>query len=408
MITPYFEPRENVLRKIERYPMEPEMTEYESGILCGIIREERPKKIVEVGVAAGGTTGIILECLSKLGYECEVHSCDLAEKYYIENERETGFLVKDRSASFDLRNHTFHLGGYLPEYLDEIGGEIDLAIIDTVHAMPGEILDFLAIYPYMSKGGIVVIHDITYAQYYVRTTCPNSVLMSCIAGDRLESGRDPERPSGYPNIGAIRLNMDTKKYITNAFSALMLNWDYLPESREREIYRNFYRRFYSPQDILIMDNAFQNNAEWIAGNRLQYEVLERIIYHGDWRKFSASIKEIPIPKTEYYYVYGHGDISRKCLKYLLRSGIKITAILDKNASEKEEESGIPVVRPDKARLDEIKRNCGFIMVLVSKYDKEIADELMVMGLEENRDYIRFEKAAQLIANEIVKEMDFLG
>lgn len=408
MITPYFEPRENVLRKIERYPMEPEMTKYESGILCGIIRQERPKKIVEVGVAAGGTTGIILECLSKLGYDCEVHSCDLAEKYYIGNGRETGFLVKDRSASFDLHNHTFHLGGYLPEYLDEIGGEIDLAIIDTVHAMPGEILDYLAIYPYMSKSGIVVIHDITYAQHYVRTSCPNSALMACITGDRLESGRDPERTSGYPNIGAIRLNADTKKYITNVFLALMLNWDYLPDSREREIYRNFYRRFYSPQDILIMDNAFQNNAEWIAGNRLQYEILERIIYHGDWRKFSASIKDIPVPKRDCYYVYGHGDLSRKCLKYLLRSGITITAILDKNAAEKEEEYGIPVIRPDKAWLDEIKRNCGFIMVLVSKYDKEVAGELMAMGLEENRDFIRFEKTAQLIADEIVKEMDFLG
>lgn len=47
------------------------------------------------------------------------------------------------------------------------------------------------------------------------------------------------------------------------------------------------------------------------------------------------------------------------------------------------------------------------MVLVSKYDKEIASELMAMGLEENRDYIRFEKTAQLIADEIVKELDFL-
>lgn len=408
MITPYYEPRENILRKIERYPMEPEMTEYESGILCGIIREERPKKIVEVGVAAGGTTGIILECLSRLGCDCEVHSCDLAEKYYVDSERETGFLVKDRSAFFDFHNHTFHLGGYLPEYLDEIGGEIDLTIIDTVHAMPGEILDFLAIYPYMSKSGIVVIHDISYAQYYVRTTCPNSVLMASIVGERLESGRDSKRPSEYPNIGLIRLNADTKKHISNVFSALMLNWDYLPETREREIYRNFYMRFYSPQDILMMDNAFQNNTEWIAVNRVQYEVMERIIYHGEWRKFSASIKNIPIPKAEYYYVYGHGNVSRRCLRYLLRSGIKITAILDKNASEKEDERGIPVIRLDKERLNEIKCSCSLIMILVSKYDKEIVGELTAMGLEEDKDFIRFEKTAQIIADEIMKEMDFLG
>ena len=41
-----------------------EMTELQLSMLCGLIKEYRPEKIVEVGVAAGGTTAIILNCLS--------------------------------------------------------------------------------------------------------------------------------------------------------------------------------------------------------------------------------------------------------------------------------------------------------------------------------------------------------
>lgn len=62
----YYVPRLEALGKVSFPVDEPEMSEFESVFLCGLIREMKPKKIVEIGVAAGGTTAIILECLSQL------------------------------------------------------------------------------------------------------------------------------------------------------------------------------------------------------------------------------------------------------------------------------------------------------------------------------------------------------
>ena len=36
--------------------------------LCGLIKKFKPKKIVEIGVAAGVSTTVILECLKLLNY----------------------------------------------------------------------------------------------------------------------------------------------------------------------------------------------------------------------------------------------------------------------------------------------------------------------------------------------------
>ena len=45
-----------------------EMSYWQSSFLCGLIKKERPQKILEIGVSAGGTTAIILNCLSLI--EC--------------------------------------------------------------------------------------------------------------------------------------------------------------------------------------------------------------------------------------------------------------------------------------------------------------------------------------------------
>ena len=78
--------RMKVINRIDIYPGEPEMTEYESAVLCGVIVEKKPKKILEVGVAAGGTTAIIMQCLEDFEISSSVISCDLNKKYYRNNK----------------------------------------------------------------------------------------------------------------------------------------------------------------------------------------------------------------------------------------------------------------------------------------------------------------------------------
>ena len=92
-----FEPRRKILPKLPDYvspqgEREPEMSEFQSAFLCGAIKKFRPKKILEVGVAGGATTAIILQALENLGAPYEMHSVDVAEKFF-DNTRPMGFMA---------------------------------------------------------------------------------------------------------------------------------------------------------------------------------------------------------------------------------------------------------------------------------------------------------------------------
>ena len=69
------------------------MTDSQSAFLCGLLKSCRPKKILEVGVAGGATTAIILQALEDLGEPYEMHSVDVAEKFYRDHSKPVGFLA---------------------------------------------------------------------------------------------------------------------------------------------------------------------------------------------------------------------------------------------------------------------------------------------------------------------------
>jgi len=154
-----YEPRRKILPQLPQYvnPLgyrEPEMNEFESAFLCGSLKKFRPKKILEVGVAGGATTAIILQALEDLGEPYEMHSVDVAEKFYSDNSKPSGFLAtlaKEKIFGKLRGTHEFHLGKVLPQVIDEIGGGIDFVVLDTVHKLPGEVLDLLAMLPYLGR-----------------------------------------------------------------------------------------------------------------------------------------------------------------------------------------------------------------------------------------------------------------
>ena len=92
-----YEPRRKILPKLPEFVSadghpEPEMSEFESAFLCGMLKERRPKKILEVGVAGGATTAIILQALEDIGEPYEMYSIDAAEKFYRDPTKPSGFL----------------------------------------------------------------------------------------------------------------------------------------------------------------------------------------------------------------------------------------------------------------------------------------------------------------------------
>ena len=259
---PFLEPREEILKKIKTIPNEPEMSVFESGFLCGLLRTYKPKKIVEVGVAGGGTTAIILQSLEILRYNYEMYSVDLSEMFYRDETKCTGFMAIEAKEvlNVDKTKHNFLLGKLLPLRLEEIGGEIDFVILDTTHALPGEMLDYLAILPYLSENAIVVLHDVN--QFYGGAMAyATKLLYDVVKADKLII-KDPDRLYSYPNISAFQINSETKKSITDCFSSLTMPWEYLLTDEQYEVYYRCYLQQYGAQIAEMFEMAFKWNCDF--------------------------------------------------------------------------------------------------------------------------------------------------
>ena len=89
-INSYYEP----LRILEKNKAFVEMTTEEMAFICGIIREKKPKKIVEIGVAAGVTTSVILNCLKLLNMAgTAFYSVDKRKEYYRDSSKQVGYVL---------------------------------------------------------------------------------------------------------------------------------------------------------------------------------------------------------------------------------------------------------------------------------------------------------------------------
>lgn len=194
-----------------------EMSSWQLAFLCGLIKEHRPEKILEIGVAAGGTTSVILNCISLLDIDTEVHSIDLSTRFYRDKNKETGYLARE---SIQLLNkkvrHSLHTGSISVDFVEQIGKGIDFLILDTAHMMPGEILDFLACLPYLKEGAVVVLHDIISYHNGVSTAFATQLLLDTVKADKLV-GVDQDYMFTYPNIGAFTITKDTVKHIEDVF-----------------------------------------------------------------------------------------------------------------------------------------------------------------------------------------------
>lgn len=275
-----YAPRRKILPKLADCPQGfkyPEMSDFESAFLCGMLETYPPKKILEVGISRGATTSIILQVLEDHGEPYEMHSVDLFEKHYGDKTKDTGYmaLFAKEKVFNDLRGtHEFHLGRYLPQVIDEIGGDIDFVILDTVHYTPGELLDFPVMLPYLKDGTIVVLHDVSLNQrnhhFHKGDAHATGLLLSAVtAGEKfLNLERETEkRHDRYPNIAAFTINEHTREYIENVFLALTLTWHYLPADNEVAIYREFYEKHYPAEVVDIFNETVKMNRNNIWLNK---------------------------------------------------------------------------------------------------------------------------------------------
>ena len=102
--------------------------------LNGMIRKYKPKKILEVGVASGGSSAIILNAIQNIE-NSHLYSIDKLINAYNRKEKETGWLVKEKFSNL-TNKWTLYTGGITSNFIEKIGGDIDFVFLDTVHYAP--------------------------------------------------------------------------------------------------------------------------------------------------------------------------------------------------------------------------------------------------------------------------------
>lgn len=311
----------------------PEMDETQLAFLCGLIREHRPQKIVEVGVAAGGTTSVILNCISMLKLDPQMFSIDLSMNFYRDQEKKTGYLIDKCKKILDTEvDHALYTGEYAVNHLERIGGNIDFLILDTVHSLPGELLDYLAFYPFLKEGAVVVLHDIALNHFHNQPAqIAAKVLFDSVTADKLYGITDN---GTLLNIGAFAITGDTGRYIDSIFSALTLTWGYEVQKEELDLYRNFYSKYYSEDDLELFDMAVRMNQQTMEETGKDKKRIKQLRQD----EFAEMYKWIETLKSKKrVYIYGCGYWGQRLYQLLNNCGIEIEGYTISDREQKRNE-----------------------------------------------------------------------
>ncbi|MEI0495518.1 class I SAM-dependent methyltransferase [Brachyspira intermedia] len=250
----------------------PSLNTYEERkFINGIIRQVKPKKILEVGVAAGGSSAIILNAIKDIEGS-KLYSIDYLEKWWEEPSKNIGYIVEEEFSNL-MNKWTIYRGGVVAKFIEDIGNNIDFCFLDASHYTPGEFLDFLMVLPFLKKNAVVMIHDVIleYVTNYHRPGCyhplvnlehyyeivPNSVLFSLIKGKKITM--DSNYFEGVGNIGAVILDDDIMEYLFDYFFILTLQWSYMPTEDDINYMIKLFSKYYDKKLLDIFLSVVERN-----------------------------------------------------------------------------------------------------------------------------------------------------
>lgn len=228
-----------------------EMTPAESRFLLELFMRKKPAKILEVGVAAGGTSALLLK---NMAGSQRLYSIDLATSYYRSPDKSCCYLVEEKCTEEERSRHTLITGYDIIQIYDRLGKDFDFVILDTTHHLPGELLTYIVVNKLLAPDAIIVLHDISLhlflakremakmTEFHKRAFATN-VLLAVVASRHKFL---PEME--MPNIGAFVADEQSAHEIGNLFLALTLPWAYDPGPFLKDyldfIYENYNRVCY--------------------------------------------------------------------------------------------------------------------------------------------------------------------
>ena len=231
----------------------------------GIIRKFKPKKCLEVGVARGGSSVIILNAIKDIKDSILV-SLDLNTKLFIDNTKETGYTVKEYFPKL-AKNWKLHTGDLPHKFLEKLNMKFDFLFLDTAHYTPGELINIIEILPFLNEGALVVLHDIIWHLdgtdnfKEVKFTPTQIYLMSSLFGQKIYINN---KKSGFENIGCVKLYPNQEEHYKDYFLLLMSFWEEMPTEAQINDLRIFIKKYYVKDVYLnIFNAAVEKNRKYI-------------------------------------------------------------------------------------------------------------------------------------------------
>ena len=231
-----------------------QMYDNQREFLNGVIRKFMPHKILEIGVCFGGSSIIILNAINDFNGS-KLYSIDL-------NSDDTVGECVYKYFPHLLKNWHLFKGKVASEFMKKIGNNIDMLFIDTAHFEPGEILDFLIALPFLKEGAIVILHDIGHqiTQGYQRNEWAPYIIFNGIRGHKyLPSGNQILKHE----IGAIKMEKNQSNYYKDYFRLLGGQWQYFPKEKYINQIRNYFKRYYNDECLIIFEEAVAFNRELV-------------------------------------------------------------------------------------------------------------------------------------------------
>jgi predicted O-methyltransferase YrrM len=193
--------------------------------LYEMIEDLRPAKILEIGVASGVSTVLLLETLEALTLDAHLYSFDIEDRYYARKDLRLGEHIFERfgeapeQLSLNPRVSSMEL---TPRLLEIAREPVDFTFIDAEHSHPWPCLDLLAILKAVKPGSWVALHDINLPNLAPEFQCYGPLrLFGSWPGERRVFVDGAEKA----NIGAIKLFDTVAENVDAILAVLRQKWD---------------------------------------------------------------------------------------------------------------------------------------------------------------------------------------
>lgn len=252
-----------------------EMSVGEIAFLKYFIKKYHPKKIVEIGVSAGGNTVNLLNWKDK---DAQLFSIDISPVWYRDDSKLTGFMANEFGTE---DNWTIYRGvDYLDVY-EDIGDDIDCIVLDTSHVMPGEILTFLATLPQVKDDCIFILHDIhlnmmRFSRNNFNKTDFASYCTGLLFGGVSSNNKYTLKAEPISNIAAFVVDNSTRQNIKDLFHILCSSWHFFPSGIDFYEYKKFIQDNYSLDCYNLFNSCLILHANYFDVNIHQTSEIARV------------------------------------------------------------------------------------------------------------------------------------